>query len=31
VVLRREPPYEPKTLGDGIHDARSMRGSATER
>ena len=25
-VLWSEPPCEPKTLGDGIHDARLMRG-----
>ena len=28
VVLWREPPCEPKTLGDRIHDTRSMRGYA---
>jgi hypothetical protein len=26
VVLRRASPWEPKTLGDGSRDARSMRG-----
>ena len=27
-VLRKAPPYEPKTFGDGSRDARSRRGYA---
>ena len=27
-VLRRAPPYEPKTFGDGSRDTRSRRGYA---